>query len=160
MQSLTRPDGSFTTYEYDILNRLTLMATRVGETVVNSYAYTYNEQDLRSGEIATEPEPMAPYADALLNYEYNNVNALLRLTDPGEKPFTYDATGNLTRGYTPEGYAFTAAYNGSNQLTSLTYTDGEGAVNESQYLYMGHMLVYRPGDRTRFPPLVHLSSRE
>jgi len=61
------------------------MTTRVGETVVNSYAYTYNEQDLRSGETAVEPEPLAPYTDALLNYEYNNVNALLRLTDPGEK---------------------------------------------------------------------------
>jgi len=143
VQSLTRPDGSVTTYEYDILNRLTLMTARVGETVVNSYAYTYNEQDLRGSETATEPEPMAPYADALMNYEYNNVNALLRLTDPGEKLFTYDATGNLTQGYTPEGYAFTAAYNGSNQLTSLTYTDGEGAVQQSQYAYLGSMLIWK-----------------
>jgi YD repeat-containing protein len=31
VQSLTRPDGSVTTYEYDILNRLAQMTTRVGE---------------------------------------------------------------------------------------------------------------------------------
>jgi RHS repeat-associated protein len=141
VQSLTRPDGSVTTYEYDILNRLAQMTTRVGETVVNSYAYTYNEQDLRSGEVATEPEPMAPYADGLINYEYNNVNALLRLTDPGEKLFTYDAAGNLTRGYTPEGYAFTAAYEGSNRIRTFSYTDGSGAARQVQFVTVGNKVI-------------------
>jgi len=141
VQSLTRPDGSVTTYEYDLLNRLAQMTTRVGETVVNSYAYTYNEQDLRSGETAVEPEPPEPYAEALVNYEYNNVNALLRLTDPGEKPFTHDASGNLTQGYTPAGYPFIATYDGSNRLTSLSYTDDVGDVYKTEFYYLGNMLT-------------------
>ena len=143
VRSLTRPDGSMTTYDYDLLNRLTLMTTWVGETVINSYAYTYNEQDLRSGEIATEAEPMAPYADALMNYEYNNVNALLGMTDPGEKPFTYDAAGNLIQGYTPEGYTFTAGYDSTNRLTTIDYTDSSGVANQIRFAYMDHKLVRR-----------------
>ncbi|MDD2903825.1 MAG: cysteine peptidase family C39 domain-containing protein, partial [Syntrophales bacterium] len=143
VQSLTRPDGSVTSYEYDTLNRLAQMTTRVGETVINSYAYTYNDQDQRAGETATEPEPLAPYTSSLINYEYNNVNALLRLTDPGEKAFIYDASGNLTQGYTPEGYAFTATYDGSNRLNTLNYTDGGGVAHQTQFFYMGHSLFWK-----------------
>ena len=147
VQSLSRPDGAVTTYEYDILNRLTQMTTRVGETVISSYAYTYNAQDLRNSEAAVEPAAPAPYTDALVNYTYNNVNALTQLTDPGTKNFTHDASGNLTQGNTPEGYAFTAAYDGSNRLMNLTYTDGAGVVNKSEYYYLGKDLLRKKNFR-------------
>jgi hypothetical protein len=83
-----------------------------------------------------------PYTDELA-YEYNNVNALLRMHNPGEKPFTYDASGNLTQGYTPEGYAFTAVYDGRNRFTSLTYTDSAGKVNKTEYTYLGNLLFLK-----------------
>ncbi|MHB8123838.1 MAG: RHS repeat-associated core domain-containing protein [Desulfuromonadaceae bacterium] len=143
VRSLTRPNGSVTTYDYDVLNRLMQMTTRVGEAVVNSYAYTYNGRDLRAGETTVEAAPPAPYAVELVNYEYNNVNALVRMTTPEEKLMTYDAAGNLTRGYTPEGYAFTAVYDGSNRLSSLSYTDGAGVVNQTQFIYIGNALIWK-----------------
>jgi RHS repeat-associated protein len=109
--------------------------------VVNSYAYTYNEQDLRSGEAAVEAAAPSPYAEALVNYEYNNVNALLRLTDPGDKPLTYDAAGNLLQGYTPAGSTFTATYDSRSRLSTFSYTDGSGAPHQIQLGYMSNKLI-------------------
>ncbi len=143
VRSLTRPDGAVTTYDYDILNRLTQMTTRIWDTVICSYAYTYNDQDLRAGETAVEPASPRPYVSGLVNYEYNNANALTRITDPGEKLLAYDASGNLTNGYTPEGYAFTAVYDGSNRLTSLSYTDQGDVVNLTKFRYLGNMLFWK-----------------
>jgi len=40
-----------------------------------------------------------------------------------------------------EGYAFSAAYDGSNRLTSLSYTDGEGVAHQTQFRYLGHTLT-------------------
>jgi len=89
------------------------------------------------------------YADYLANYAYNNVNKITQLTDPGDKTPAYDAAGNLTGGYTPAGYPFTAAYDGSNHLTSLSYTDAGGVVNQMEYHYLGARLtkkkLYRNG---------------
>jgi len=147
VQSLTRPDGSVTAYQYDNLNRLTQMTTTVSGVTISQYAYTYNSQDLRDSEVAGDPSPS--YADYLANYAYNNVNKITQLTDPGDKTPAYDAAGNLTGGYTPAGYPFTAAYDGSNHLTSLSYTDAGGVFNQMEYHYLGARLtkkkVYRNG---------------
>jgi RHS repeat-associated protein len=101
-----------------------------GKVVINQYSYTYNNQDLRANEAFTEPDAMVPYADELVNYTYNNVNEITQLG--------YDASGNLTQGYTPEG--FTATYDGLNRLSSLTYTDGAGAEQRTEYTFVGNML--------------------
>ena len=104
-------------------------------------ANRYNNQDLRASEAAVEPDPLTPYADELVNYTYNNVNALTRINDPGDKPLSYDASGNLTQGYTPAGYPFTAAYDSTNRLTTFTYTDGGGVVNLTEFFYMDYKLM-------------------
>ena len=49
------------------------------------------EPGKRAGEAAVEPEPMAPYADELVNYAYNNLNELITISDPGDKTLVYDA---------------------------------------------------------------------
>jgi RHS repeat-associated protein len=151
LQSLTRPDGSLTAYQYDVLNRLTQMTTTLAGALVSQYAYTYNAQDLRDGEAAFEPVP--PYAAQSVNYTYNNVNGLTKLSEPMDRPLAYDADGNLVQGYTPQGRAFTAAYDARNHLTSLSYTDGGGVVNQTQYTYSGDRLInkqtYRNGALTR-----------
>ena len=72
---------------------------------------------------------------------YNNVNALIMFSNPGNKTLAYDASGNLTQGYTPEGYAFTATYDSHNRLTAFSYTDGAGAVNPTEFKYLGNMLT-------------------
>ncbi len=65
-------------------------------------------------------------------------------------PLSYDASGNLTQGYTPEGYPFIAAYDADNRLTSLSFTNGNGALNQTQFTYLGNFLLkkqqYQDGD--------------
>jgi RHS repeat-associated protein len=150
VRSLTRPNGAVTTYQYDGLQRLTQMTSKnAGGGIINSYAYTFNAQDLRASEAATEPGTPAPYQNAGVQYTYNNVNQLLSAADPGAKTFAHDRDGNLEKGYTPEGYAFTALYDPENRLQSITYTDADGAWNKTEYNYLGEILVqvkkYRNG---------------
>ncbi|MEW6657080.1 MAG: RHS repeat-associated core domain-containing protein [Thermodesulfobacteriota bacterium] len=142
VRSLTRPNGAVTAYQYDALKRLSQMTTRnTAGGVINSYAYTFDAQDLRASEAATEPGTPAPYQNAGVQYAYNNVNQLLTAADPGQKYFAHDRDGNLEQGYTPEGYAFTAIYDPENRLKSLTYTDSAAAVNKTEYYYIGESLV-------------------
>jgi RHS repeat-associated protein len=141
VQSLTRPNGSVTTYQYDIVNRLTQMTTTLSGNTLTQYTYTYNAQDLRDTENFIEPLPRAGYNNELDNYTCNNVNELTTINNPGQKNLVYDASGNLVQGYTPAGYQFTAAYDSANHLTSFTYTDGNGAVNNTQYTYLGSLLL-------------------
>ncbi|MGA2735303.1 MAG: RHS repeat domain-containing protein [Syntrophobacteraceae bacterium] len=97
MQSLTRPNGSVTTYQYDIVNRLTQMTTTVSGSTITQYAYTYNAQDLRDTESFIEPLPRAGYNNELDNYTCNNVNELTTINNPGQKNLVYDASGNLVQ---------------------------------------------------------------
>jgi RHS repeat-associated protein len=71
-----------------------------------------------------------------MTYDYNKVNQLLSSTNPS-KVFTYDNDGNMSQGYTPEGYVFTAVYDAENRLKSVEYTDGGGVLQKTEYLYSG-----------------------
>ncbi|MFZ5453880.1 MAG: RHS repeat-associated core domain-containing protein [Thermodesulfobacteriota bacterium] len=142
VRSLTRPNGARTTFQYDALQRLTQMTTKnIAGVLINSYSYTFNAQDLRAAETANEPVVPTPYQNAAVQYAYNNVNQLLSATDPGTKTFAHDRDGNLEKGYTPDGYAFTALYDPENRLQSLTHTGADGAWNKTEYYYLGEMLV-------------------
>ncbi len=152
VQSLTQPNGSVTTYQYDIVNRLTQMTTTLSGNILTQYTYTYNAQDLRDAENYIEPQPRAAYSNELDYYTCNDVNELTTINNPGQKDLVYDASGNLVQGYTPAGYQFTAAYDSANHLTSFTYTDGNGVVNNTQYTYLGNLLLektqYMNGTKT------------
>ncbi|MHB8068859.1 MAG: RHS repeat-associated core domain-containing protein [Desulfobaccales bacterium] len=137
VQYVARLNAEVNIYQYDILNRLTQMSTTAAGVVVGKYTYTYNAQDLRDRETSLDHNP-AYFDPELVNYAYNNVNALTQMND---KPLAYDASGNLTQGYTPEGYPFTAGYDSDNHLTSLSYTDSTGVVNQTVYSYLGHLLL-------------------
>jgi RHS repeat-associated protein len=142
VQSLVRANGSITTYRYDALKRLTQIAAKnQAGALINRYRYTYNAQDLRAAETAVEPAAPAPYQNAGVQYAYNNVNQLLSAADPGQKYYAHDRDGNLEKGYTPEGYEFTALYDPENRLKSLTYIDGDGGMNQIEYSYIGESLV-------------------
>jgi len=71
-----------------------------------------------------------------VSYDYNKVNQLTGAT-PQEKSFLYDAAGNMTQGYTPEGFAFTAEYDGESRLVVVSYADGNGITNRTEYTYSG-----------------------
>ncbi len=137
VQALTRPNGSVTNYSYDALNRLTGISNKNSASeIINQYVYGYNQQDVRSSETITNGNPITSFQNELITYNYNKVNQLLSSTNPA-KNFTYDYNGNMTQGYTPEGYAFTASYDAENRLKSLEYTDSGGVVYRTEYIYSG-----------------------
>ena len=138
VQSLTRPNGSITNYSYDALNRLTELSNKNSSAgIINKYVYAYNSQDVRSSETITNGNPITSFQNELITYDYNNVSQLLSSTNPS-KAFTYDADGNMTQGYTPEGYMFTAVYDAENRLKSVEYTGSGGVVHKTEYLYSGN----------------------
>lgn len=123
-ESLTRPNGSFTTYHYDPLKRLDEIANKKSDLqLINSDAFTYNSRDMRDSETVTNGTPITNFTANQTIYSYNTVNQLLSTLTPN-KAFTYDADGNMTSGYTPDGYQFTTTYDGENRLKSLDYNDG------------------------------------
>ena len=134
-ESLTRPNGSFTTYQYDTLNRLTEIANKTSDQqLILADAFTYNARDMRDTETVTNGSPITNFTANLTTYSYNDVNQLLSMTSPAQA-FAYDADGNMTAGYTPEGYQFTAAYDGENRLKSIDYTDGQSVAHHTDFNY-------------------------
>jgi RHS repeat-associated protein len=132
---LTRPSGSATEYTYSLLGQLTSIHNKDSAgAVISSHDFTYNQQDRRDSEtisgLLSAPTP----AEGLVEYDYNNLNQLLAKTDPAQA-FAYDADGNMTMGYTPEGYVFTASYDAENRLKEIEYTDGSASLRRIEYRY-------------------------
>jgi RHS repeat-associated protein len=139
--TLTRPNTSYTTNQYDSLNRLTVISNRRGDgEIINQFTYTYNAQDLRGSEIITNGLPFSFTTNEHLTYNHNNLNQLLSSAPP-DKLFAYDDDGNMTRGYAPDGYVWTASYDAENRLKSLVYTNGSGSLCSNVYVYAGNAFL-------------------
>lgn len=52
-----------------------------------------------------------------------------------------DNHGNVTRGYTPEGYVLTMTYDAENRLKTAEYTDGSSIMHRAEYYYGGDSLL-------------------
>ena len=141
VQSLRRPNGSYTTYDYDGLDRLTEISNKksTGE-IINQFDYTYNAQDLRDSETISNGLTFTFSTNQLVTYNYNRLNQLLASASPSQV-FAYDDDGNMVRGYTLGGYVFTAAYDAANRLKSLVYTNGSGITCSNQYLYRANWFL-------------------
>jgi len=138
VQSLTRPQTGQTEYSYaDPLKRLTaLINTNSSGQPVNRFDYAYNDTehpDQRSAETLTDGPDITYSTDQLTTYEYNALDQLINAGALGG--FVYDEAGNLTGGYTPEGYAFEAAYDAENRMTSVAYADGGGSLHRTEFVY-------------------------
>jgi RHS repeat-associated protein len=140
VRSLTRPNQSVTSYQYDDLNRLTDLQTRDSEsTLINRFQYAYNSEDpryrdLRSRETVTNGLPLPTPEQALTTYESNNVNQLTSKANPAQT-FTYDNDGNLTQGYTPEGILYSASYDAEDRLKNIEFTGPDTKVYKTEYTY-------------------------
>lgn len=152
LQAITRPNGSVTSYQYDVLERLLLLSNqRSGGQVISQFQYTYDAQDMRSSETISNGMPFSLTNNLSISNAFNSLNQLT--SSSASQSFLYDLNGNLTRGYTPDGYRFTAAYDANDRLKTLGFTDGDGAVVLKDYLYNGSGLVleiktYRNGQLT------------
>jgi RHS repeat-associated protein len=60
-----------------------------------------------------------------------------------ERAYTFDDDGNMTQGYTPEGYVFDATYDAENRLIFLEYTDSGSILHRTEYTYGGDNLLYQ-----------------
>jgi RHS repeat-associated protein len=140
VQRLDRPNGSFTAYQFDGLNRLTSLSNRrsTGQ-VINEFLYAYNAQDLRASETVSNGLALT-FTNQQVIYDYNRLNQLLTSAPPSQL-FAYDEDGNMTRGFTPEGLPFVATCDAENRLNSVVYTNGSGVVCSNRYVYRGNSFL-------------------
>ena len=131
VQRLTRPNGTYTDYQYDTLLRLTGVTNRSSAgTIINQYLYSYNDQDLRTSETITNGTAITTFQNESVTYTYNSVNRLTSSTN--RTGYTHDADGNMTNGYTPDGVLFTATYDTENRMQSIA-ADGPDQCTLPQY---------------------------
>ena len=147
IQKLTRPNGSTSDYLYnDPLKRLTEIHNQTSApATINKHTFTYSHPtlpDVIDTENITTGDPISSMTTGLTTYTYNNsVNQLDSTTNPSQA-FLYDDDGNMTQGYTTNGYQFTAVYNAENRLTSLTYNNGSNNY-ETKHFYSGDGVLAR-----------------
>ena len=147
IQSLTRPNGSITEYEYDDpLIRLTKVTNKKmpSNQVINSFNYTYYtsgvKTDLIKNETITNGEPIDNFEVGMTTYTPNNLNQLASTTNPN-RTYGYDDDGNMTTGYTPEGYELAMTYDAENRMKTAEYTDSSSDVHRTEYSYNGFGLL-------------------
>lgn len=146
IQSLTRPNGSKTEYAYnDPLKRLTDVINKTSSNqVINSFNYTYyssgSNTDLIQNETITNGEIVDSFVEGTTTYTPNTLNQTTALTNPNRN-FVYDDDGNMTTGYTPEGYALTMTYDAENRMKTAEYTDSSSVVHRTEYAYGGNNLI-------------------
>jgi YD repeat-containing protein len=101
VQSLTRPNGSVTTYQYNGLNQLIEITNKTStDEILKQHVFTYNSLDLRGSEtiMGSALPSMPSLPEETRDYDYNVVNQLLSITNPN-LTFVYDDDGNMTQGY-------------------------------------------------------------
>ncbi|MBI4683442.1 MAG: RHS repeat-associated core domain-containing protein, partial [Nitrospirae bacterium] len=142
VQSLTRTNGSLTEYLYnDPLKRLTEINNKDSvQQIINKHAFTYNNLDVIDTETIETGTQLDSFTAGLTIYNYNNLNQLLSSTNPSQT-FLYDADGNMTQGYTPDGYVMAMTYDAENRLTAAEYTDSSTVVHRTEYYYSGDGLL-------------------
>uniref|UniRef100_UPI004056DD9B RHS repeat-associated core domain-containing protein n=1 Tax=Candidatus Electronema sp. TaxID=2698783 RepID=UPI004056DD9B len=141
VQTLTRPDGGTTAYQYDSLLRLTSIANKnAANAVLTQHDFTYNAQDLRGSEAITRSITAPSLAAQHVTYDHNALNQLKNIFAPAQA-FVYDDDGNMTQGFTPEGYQITAAYDAENRLKSTEFTDSASVKHRTEYQYGADSLL-------------------
>jgi RHS repeat-associated protein len=141
VQKLTRPNGSYTQYEYnDPLKKLTAIINRKSNNdLISRYDYTYTNPkhpDLRNSETINGGTEIDSFTagQTVYNYGSNVVNQLQSSTNPA-RTYAYDNDGNMTTAFTPEGYQLTLIYDAENRLTSAQYPGAGSVVYRTEYDY-------------------------
>ena len=143
VQSLTRPNGSVTTYQYDALARLReIKTTTSGGAILSRHQLSYNSAGDRSEETITG-SAILPIQTLTPKTSQESVNAVNQLTGRAapQQAFAYDADGNLLAGYRKDGTPFSAAYDAENRLISLKHTDSAGTTWTARYAHSGDGLL-------------------
>jgi RHS repeat-associated protein len=160
-QKLTRPNGSYTEYQYDTLKRLTSVANKTAAgVVISTYDYTYNGQDLRATETITGGAPLGTFDYESASYTTNNLNQLVTSTGPYQNvTYSYGTDGamalenllvgtDLSLSYL-QNRLFHASrvkdtyysYNGDDFLIKKQLKNGSLVENETNYVRLGDLVL-------------------
>ncbi|MHB8174372.1 MAG: hypothetical protein ACYDFU_07950 [Nitrospirota bacterium] len=116
-----------TDYVYDNIFRLSSITNLNSlNQVLTSNSFVYNNANMRTQETIFN-NVSAVLGNSTKTYSYNNLN---QLTSSG---YSYDADGNMTNGFTPDGYAFTAQYDAENRLINISYTDSSNITHTASF---------------------------
>jgi YD repeat-containing protein len=93
LKTLTKPDGTVTSYEYDGADRVNSIAVRKEGSLVLSYAYTYDRNGNRLSQVEVNGGP-----PQTTTYTYDDLDRLKTVTYPGGRSgaYGYDPVGNRT----------------------------------------------------------------
>ena len=95
LSSVSYPNGMTTSYEYDVVGRLTGKTTKLKNgTVVAGYTFTLDKVGNIVKQTATEPYNEMKLSNENIRYTYNSGN---RITKAGDIGFSFDANGNTTK---------------------------------------------------------------
>jgi RHS repeat-associated protein len=136
LQRLARSDSSKTDYSYDpVMKRLQQQINYLPTgTVLNGYSYSFDSLGQPTGETVTNGPALQFVAAGTVDATYNNLNQVATWGG-SSTAISYDADGNMTKGLTPDGRAFTAAYDAENRMTFIQYTDGGGVIRRQEFTY-------------------------
>jgi len=125
----------------DPLKRLTAILNRNSAgAIITKYEYTYNTLDLKDTETITGASPLDNLTDGTTTYTPNDVNQIVSIQNPN-RTYTYDNDGNMTTGFTPEGYTLALSYDAASRLIKAEYTDSGNTVHKTEYTYDGDDLL-------------------
>jgi len=125
----------------DPLKRLTAILNRNSAgAIITKYEYTYNNYDLKDTETITGASPLDNLTDGTTTYTPNDVNQIVSSTNPN-RTYAYDNDGNMTTGFTPEGYTLALSYDAASRLIKAEYTDSGNTVHKTEYTYDGDDLL-------------------
>lgn len=147
IQSLTRPNGSYTEYQYfDQPNQMKNLKAVINKKstgdVINRFDYTYDARDLIATEAITNGQIIDNFITGTTTEMPNILNQIMSKTAQGQtKTYVYDNDGNMTTGFTPESYPITMTYDAQNRMTSAQYADGSSVTHRNEYNYAGNNLL-------------------
>lgn len=95
LSSVSYPNGMTTSYEYDVVGRLTGKTTKLKNgTVIAGYSFTLDKVGNIVKQTATEPYTGMKLTNEDISYTYNSGN---RITKAGNISFSFDENGNTTQ---------------------------------------------------------------
>jgi RHS repeat-associated protein len=131
MVERTDPDGSRTTYTFDLRDRIIAIVDALG----NRSEFAYDQ----SNNLLAHEQPDGKSVE----YTYDSMDRLTKIVDPkaGMTLMTYDAESNLLQMKDPRGRNYLYGYDLRNRQTSLKYPDG--LAETYAYDALGNMTKYK-----------------
>jgi RHS repeat-associated protein len=121
LSGMTRPNGVFSAYTYDVAARLLTLTHATGSAVIDSEIYTYDAVGNRSVRSTAIGHPLDTQSTV------NQYNVADQLTQFGSSPKSYDADGNLLQESNITAYTWDSRHRlksivtATGQMTNFTY---------------------------------------